>query len=220
MNSPADQEKSPVPYSPGHVPDWTLELLAEDALPPEAKAEAQVHVEQCALCAAELEGYRTLVAALSGLPRFEPSPGFADTVMARVNLQPRGASALARLRRWLPATRRGWMMLVVALLAPLAPLAAAVGWLLAQPLVTVGGLWSMSEKWVSEALWSLFSRALDVVVRSGAWEWGEAVVERAWELSTSELSLVLVVMAIATPLSAWALARLLKTPTGGIAHAH
>ncbi len=70
MNDPTDQEKSPVPYSPGHLPDWTLELLAEDALPPEARAEALVHLDGCALCAMELEGYRALNAALSGLPRF------------------------------------------------------------------------------------------------------------------------------------------------------
>ncbi len=206
-----------MPYSPGHLPDWTLELLAEDALPPEARAEALVHLDGCALCAMELEGYRALNAALSALPRFEPSADFADAVMARVRLEP---SALERVRRWLPVTRRGWMMLVAALLAPLAPLVAAVAWLLANPLVTVGGLWSMAERWTSEALSWAASRVLDVVVRSGAWEWGEVMLERAWEQSTSELVLVLVVMAVATPLSAWSLARLLKTPTGGIAHAH
>lgn len=206
-----------MPYSPGHVPQWTLELLAEDALPPAERDEAQAHVYGCPLCQAELEACRALAQALSGLPRFAPSPDFADAVMARVTLpQP----AFARVRRWLPATRRGWMMLVAALLAPLTPLAVAVGWLLSRPMVTVGGLWSMTERWVSEGLDSLLRSLLGALVRSGAWSWGEQMARRTWELTTGDYSLVALFLALATPVAAWSLARLLRTPTGEMTHAH
>lgn len=210
-----------MPYSTGHVPQWRLELLAEGSLPPTERAAAQAHVEGCARCAAELEGYRALAAALSGLPRFAPSPGFADAVMARVSLQARSAPAWERALRWLPDTPRGWMMLGAGLLAPLAPLAVALAWLLSHPMITVGGLWSMGTKWLSEAFWGLFARGLDAVVRSGAWGWGEAAAERTWQLATGELSLVTVFMALAIPVATWSLVRLLRTPAGeNVAHAH
>lgn len=218
MTQPPDQEMSHVSDWTGHVPEWSLELLAEDALPPGERAAALAHVERCAECAAELEGFRALVVALSGLPRFAPLPGFADAVMSRVTLRPEGS--MARVRRWLPATPRGWMMLAAALLAPLLPLLAAVGWLLSHPMVTVGGLWSVGEKWISEASASLFETLLDAVLGSGVWTWGQAVLDRTAELAGSELSLVAITMALATPIAAWSLARLLRTPTGGITHAH
>lgn len=210
-----------MPYSTGHVPQWRLELLAEDALPPTERAEALAHVEECALCAGELEGFRALVAALSGLPRFAPSEGFADAVMARVSLQPHSAPAWERARRWLPATPRGWMMLGAGLLAPLAPLAVAVAWLLSHPMITAGGLWSMGTKWLSEAFWVLFARGVDAAGRSGAWGWGQVAAERTWELATGDLSLVAASLAVAIPVAAWSLIRLLRTPAGeNMAHAH
>lgn len=210
-----------MPYSTGHVPTWTLELLAEDALPPGERAEAQAHLDRCVLCAAELEACRALVVALSGLPRFEPSLEFADAVMSRVRIRPAEASAFARMRRLLPSTRRGWALLLGALVAPLAPLTAAVAWLLSQPMVTAGGLWSMSEKWISDAFQSLLARSVEAVVHSGVWGWGQEVVEGTGTLTDGGLPVVAaLLMALATPFAAWSLARLLRTPAGDMTHAN
>ncbi|MDQ3388785.1 MAG: zf-HC2 domain-containing protein, partial [Gemmatimonadota bacterium] len=156
-----------MPYSPGHLTTQTLELLMDEMLSSAERNEAEAHLEGCELCAAELEACRALSVALAGLPRFAPSVTFAESVMARVTIAPQGS--LARMRRWLPVTRRGWVMLAAALLAPLAPLVAALGWLLSQPLVTVGGVWSMGEKWTVRALWSFAASAFEATSRSGAW---------------------------------------------------
>ena len=207
-------------YSPGHVPQWTLELLAEDALPPEERVEALAHVDRCVLCAAELEACRALVVALSGLPRFEPSAQFADAVMSKVRVRPAESWAFARMRRLLPSTRRGWMMLAGAFLAPLAPLVAGMAWLLSQPMVTAGGLWSMSDKWISQAFWSLLSLSVEAVVRSRVWEWGQDLAGGRVDLTSGGLPVIAVLMIVATPLAAWSLARLLRTPMGDMTHAN
>ena len=209
-----------MPNSYGHVPQWTLELFAEDALPPEERDEVRAHVDGCCHCATELESSRAFLASLTQLPSFEPRADFADAVMARVNLRPEGSPALARMRRWLPVTRRGWMTLFGVLLAPLAPLVAVVAWLLSNPLVTAGGLWSMAGEWSGEVGHSLVVGATRLAVRSGAWEWGQWVVHTVWTNPFSTVSLVVALMALATPVSAWSLVRLLRTPMGGVAHAN
>lgn len=207
-------------YPSGHVPQWTLDLYAEDALPPEEREEVRAHVEQCCLCTGELEASRALFASLAGLPRFAPEPDFADAVMARVTIRPEGSATLARMRRWLPATRRGWMMLFTALVTPLAPLVALAAWLLSLPLVTVGGLVDMGRQWSAQAGAAALDGAVGLVVRSGALEWGQGILGTLWENPTGELSLVAISMALATPVAAYALVRLLRTPAGGVAHAN
>lgn len=207
-------------YSYGHVPQWTIELFAEDALPPGEREEVQAHLDRCAQCTAELETSRALFASLEALPRFAPSEGFAEAVMARVNLQPRESAAFARVRRWLPVTRRGWMTLFGFLLAPLAPLAALAAWLLSQPLVTAGGLLTMGERWAVEGWWWAMDNVSDLVVGSGILGWGEGVVESVWQNPTGEISLLAAFMALATPIAAYSLARLLRTPVGGVSHAN
>lgn len=67
-----------------HLTPDELEAAAEtSAVLPEPVRD---HVHSCATCAREVDGLRRLSAALAGLPSRVPSPGFADRVMARVNL--------------------------------------------------------------------------------------------------------------------------------------
>ena len=207
-------------YPFGHVPQWTLELYAEDALPPEEREEVRAHVERCGTCAAEVESSRALFASLSDLPRFTPMPDFTDAVMARVHLRPEGSAALARVRRWLPATRRGWMMLFAALAAPFAPLLALAAWLLSFPLVTVGGLLSMGQQWAAQAGHAAVDGAFELVAASGIMEWGQGAAAALWENPTGEISLLAMLMAVATPVSAFVLVRLLRAPAGDVAHAN
>lgn len=204
-----------------HLPDWMLDLLAEDALSHTERVQAEAHVTQCAACASDLEAARAVIASLDALPRFDPSPGFADAVMARVViLDPAAAAEPARSRRWLPQTRRGWARLGAAVLAPLAPLATLLAWLLTHPMVTVGGLWEMGTHWAGERLWSVFAGAAELVARSGAMGWIGEAADRVAAVPTTNLGIALLLVAAAIPLSGWFLLRLFRTPMGGITHAH
>lgn len=204
-----------------HLPDWMLDLLAEDALSHVERAQAEAHVKQCAACASDLEAARSVIASLDALPRFEPSPGFADAVMARVVIfDPAAAASAARSRRWLPQTRRGWAKLGAAVLAPLAPLATLMAWLLTHPMVTMGGLWEMGSHWAGERLWSAFAVAAELVARSGAMGGIGEMADRMAAVPTTNLGIALLLVAVAIPLSGWFLFRLFRTPMGGMTHAH
>ena len=200
-----------------HLPSWTLEELAEDTLSHAEKALALEHVRQCQQCAAEVDAHRALFSALAQLPSWDPSPSFADTVMARVLLPVAAPEAVLR-RRWLPKTTRGWMMSGVGVLAPLLPLVALLGWLTGQGM-TPGTLFGVGRRWMTDAVWGMLVRVTGAVVRSGFWEW---LVTTGNDLvgGTRGLSAAAVVFAIAIPLSGWMMVRLLKTPVGGMTHAH
>lgn len=202
-----------------HLPDWMLDLLAEDALSHAERSAAEAHLRECARCAGELDATRSVIASLDALPRLAPSPGFADAVMARVVPQEAAAAAPARARRWLPHTRKGWMQLGAALLVPLAPLATLLAWLLAQPMVTPGALWGVGTRWMGDTAWSMVARLAELVARSGAVGWLGAMADRIAAAPT-QTGLALLAAGIAIPLSAWTLARILRTPTGGVTHAY
>jgi hypothetical protein len=200
-----------------HLPPWTLEELAEDTLSHAEKGLALEHVRRCSQCAAEVDAHRALFQALAQLPAWEPSPAFADAVMSRVLLPVAAPEAVLR-RRWLPKTVRGWMMGGMGVLAPLLPLVALLGWLAGRG-VSPGALFGVGRRWVADAVWGLLVRVTGAVVRSGAWEW---LVTTGNDLvgGTRGLSAAAVVFAIAIPLSGWMMVRLLRTPVGGMTHAH
>ncbi|HSU12595.1 hypothetical protein [Longimicrobium sp.] len=200
-----------------HLPPWTLEELAEDTLSHSEKGLAMEHVRHCAQCAAEVDAHRALFRSLAQLPSWEPSPGFADAVMTRVLLPAAAPEAVLR-RRWLPRTVKGWMMSGAGVLAPLLPLLALFGWLAGRGM-SPGALFGLGRHWVADAVWSAVVRVTEAVVRSGVWEW---LVTTGNDLvgGTRGLSAAAVVFAIAIPLSGWMVVRLLKTPMGGMTHAH
>ena len=203
-----------------HLSDWTLDLLAEDALSHAARTQAESHVRECARCAGELAAARAVITALSSLPRFEPSPSFSDAVMARVVPLPQQAVAQARVRRWLPRTSRGWMMMGVLSVAPMASLLALLVWMLSHPMVSAGAMWGMAQHWARETAWSALARAAEALVRSGAWEWVADGMARLAAVSSTQAGAAGIAMLIAIPASAWLMARLLRTPMGGNTHAH
>lgn len=199
-----------------HLPPWILEELAEDALSPRERDHALEHVRRCAQCAGDLDASRALIQALSSLPRFSPSPFFADSVMARVALPATAVQAVAR-RRWLPRTRRGWAMAAVGALAPLLPLFALLTWLAGRGM-SPGALFGVGGRWATQAVWALLVRVTEAVVRSGPFQWA---VTTGSDLvgGTRGLSVAGVMFAVAIPLSGWMLVRLLRTPVGGMTHA-
>lgn len=69
-------------------------------------APLKAHVRRCEECRSELESARALVRQLEHLPRFAPSPVFAESVMARVHIYvPWYITAWDRLRALVPRSR-------------------------------------------------------------------------------------------------------------------
>ena len=69
-------------------------------------APLKAHVRRCEECRSELEAARSLVRQLEHLPRFAPSPVFASSVMARVQIYvPWYISAWDRVRGLVPQSR-------------------------------------------------------------------------------------------------------------------
>lgn len=203
-----------------HLPDWTLDLLAEDALSHHERSAAEAHLRSCARCKAELDAARAVIAELDALPRFEPSARFADAVMARVVIAPAAAPAVApaRARRWMPRTKRGWMMLGLGLLAPLGPLAALLAWALGAPTGGAGGMLGATGGWVRDTFWGGLARGMEAVIRSPAFDAVADLVYGALSMSSTSAGALALFLAIAIPASGWTLARLLRTPMGGLTH--
>ena len=68
-------------------------------------APLRAHVAACDGCAAALESARRVVEALDHLPRFRPSPGFADRVLSEVRVfEPWHVAALDTAKRYLPSS--------------------------------------------------------------------------------------------------------------------
>lgn len=66
----------------------------------------RAHVRGCDLCRRELEDARALVRELETLPHLAPSPRFAESVMARVQvIEPVHVAAVQTARRWMPQSR-------------------------------------------------------------------------------------------------------------------
>jgi anti-sigma factor RsiW len=208
-----------VPYTANHPSEWTLELLAEDALAPDEQAKVAAHVETCSRCAGEVEAFRSLYATLSTLPQLAPSAGFADAVMARVNTAPHAATA-SWLVRWLPSTQRGWAFLLGLALAPALPVIALVAWVATNPLVSPQGLWEAGSSWVREAAWSLLVAVLGGAVESPALASARALFEQLAAVPLEYLIGGALLLAIGIPLSVWTLYRTLRTPPRGTAYAH
>lgn len=208
----------------GHLPYWTLEQLAEGGLSHVERTLAEQHLRQCAHCAAELEGARSLIAALSALPQLEPSPRFAESVMARVVVAPQAALApvpepAAEPAR-APRARRGWMMLLALVLVPLPVLAGLGTWMGGDPVSGMGSLWSAVRGWARDVSWNLLSEGTETLIRTGIYQWAADTLASIPGPSAGGVPVLLLAMLAAVPLSAWAMTRLLRTPSmGGMSHA-
>jgi hypothetical protein len=84
--------------------DIDILLDGEEAFGVSAPTALQAHVAACATCRAEVDGARTIAELLERLPDTVPSPGFANRVMAQVQVfEPWHVTALDALRRIFPA---------------------------------------------------------------------------------------------------------------------
>jgi hypothetical protein len=65
-----------------HLTTDEIELWAQGLLP----AARAMHLADCSLCRVEAERERKIILELVQLPKFAPSTGFADRVMAQVKI--------------------------------------------------------------------------------------------------------------------------------------
>jgi anti-sigma factor RsiW len=195
-----------------------LDLFADEALAPREQVEVEAHIASCHYCAAEVDASRMVIGALTEMSRFEPSPLFAEAVMAKVQIAP--VPWEIRVRQWLPQTRRGWVLLTGALTAPLAPAVVLLAWLLSHPMVTVSGLWYWGTARLRDTAWNTVGGVFAAAVERGNVSWVPDVIAAAARFSPLVLLLAAAMVAALTFFSGWSLNRLLRTPDGGITHAH
>ena len=207
-----------VPESSMHPPQWMLDLFADEALAPREQVEVAAHIASCPHCAAEVDASRMVIGSLSEMPRFEPTPGFAEAVMARVQIAP--VPWAVRVRQWLPQTRRGWALAFGAVTAPLAPVVVLLAWLLSHPMVTVSGLWYWGTSRVRDTAWNAVGGFFAAAVERGNVGWVPDFIAAAAGISPILLLMAAATVAALTFLSGWSLNHLLRTPSGGATHAH
>lgn len=140
-----------------------LEAFVEETLDAGERASLDAHLAACAACRAEVSEMRSLFAALASLPEMEPSPGFANRVMARVRVrQPALSRASAWAGSWVerlaPKTTRGWAAASAVFSLPVLGASLLVLWLMAQPGVSAQGLWTVTSGLAASAA-------------SSAWQW-------------------------------------------------
>ena len=212
MRDANNMQRDSLPDSGVHLSDLTLEQIAEGELPPEERDTATKHLASCARCSTELEGHRALLLVLSELPRFAPSPVFADSVIARTRLTPEPSAVSLWLKQFVPRTRRGWVLLGIAVVSPAMPLFAAALWLITHPLLTPAALWqwtALQGRSISGRVWDL---ALEGATATGIAGLVSGVIGSASGVSDTALTVLLILLAIAIPLSAWAIVRLVRMP--------
>ena len=87
----------------GHLAEERIQALLDDRLPEGERADVWEHLDGCARCRAEVEGWQNVFARLDEVPELEPSPGFAQGVLdALPGRKSLAARVLDRLRGLLP----------------------------------------------------------------------------------------------------------------------
>lgn len=201
----------------GHLPYWTIEQLAEGSLSHVEKSLAELHLRACSHCAAELESARAVITALERMPALTPSAGFADAVMARVQVVPAAAQAAAPPS--MARRRSRWMTVLALLLLPLPVLAGIGTWMGGSPVRAMGALWGVLRGWAGEVSFNLFSEGTEVLIRTGLFQWGSDILSGIPGPTAGGVPVLILLLVAAIPVSAWAMARLLRAPMTGLTHA-
>lgn len=150
-----------------------------------------------------------VVGALSRLPSFVPGRGFADRVMARVDLpQPAPVMLLLRARAWATQPRHALALAGGYAVSAVVATAALVPWLLAHlPAIGYAGQWASSR--LTGALREALLTLAGWVVSSGA-----ADVARSLGLNGGRLWLAIGALVVGYAGCAVGLHQLLRTPRG------
>lgn len=190
-----------------HPAPERLEAFVEGVLDDADRVVVESHLVTCARCQAEADEWKALFSVLSSLPRIEPSPGFADRVMAGVHVkQPWTVRAMDLLRRLIPSGTTGWLLATALLALPVLAAGGVMAWLLSRPTITPEGLWLFVRDRATDGLLSLAGRAGSAVLESSTtlWIWDSAR-RLATEVGTAELGAAAAAFAVMTVLASWIL---------------
>lgn len=184
-----------------------LESYVEGALDDSERVVIESHLVMCTRCQAEVDEWKALFTALSSLPRFAPSPGFADRVMAGVMVKrPFSVRVLELLRRLIPTGTVGWLLVTAVLALPVVVTGGLLTWLLSRPGITPLTLWLFVRDRVSDGIMSLAGRASASLLENSTaqlvWEFFQRVVAGA---DSARLGAAAAMFAVMTVVALWIL---------------
>jgi len=200
-----------------HIGSVMLQEYLDGRLAARNVARVDRHLDACAICRTELEGYRAVALAVESLPNLAPSAEFAERVMAEVRVNEIAAMAMApttesgRLLGWLrgrvPSSQRGWAAAFGVSVVPVFTLLLVIQSVFAHDLVTLGNLFAFARLELSGftgSLAALAERWLPGLLLDGV-----AFVSASPTLLAGAAALA----SVATMASAWVLYRnLFRTP--------
>lgn len=184
-----------------------LESFVEGALDESDRVVIESHLVTCSRCQSEVDEWRALFTALSSLPRFAPSPGFADRVMAGVTVRvPWSVRVMAMLKRLIPSGTTGWLLATALLALPVVATGGLLAWLLSRPGITPETLWLFVRDRLTDGLMSLAGRASASVLESSTAQWVWEVAQRLLqEVDTTQLGVAAAVFAVMMVVALWIL---------------
>jgi len=140
-----------------HLFRLLVQRYYDGELDPAERAEYENHRRRCEACRALDGRFATIVAALDGAPRFEPSADFNSRVLSRIDI---ASYRVTNARRAARAVARGWNAMPIPLRNAVSVAAVCVVFIAVyQPLLDY---MIMKIRQGAEALWSaaLFAREL------------------------------------------------------------
>ena len=198
-------------YDTSHPEQERLEALAAGELGPADAAVVESHLVGCVRCREEVDEWRALFGALSDLPGVEPTAGFADAVMARVDVRSPWMERFNAFVRWLtPKTTAAWAMVAAVLALPALVYAGAFAWLATQPWFTVAGASVFVRETVPGWLGVIGERLLGTVIYYGPIQ---TALGSIGAMDSGRLTLLAAAFGTAVVVSGWVLyTNLIHTP--------
>ena len=215
-----------------HPTNDRLEAFVEGTLQDGERVVIESHLVGCPRCQTEVEEWRNLFAALSGLPQFSPAPDFTQRVMAHVRVpapapapweqylgrevwQRYAARAGAALSRLTPETTLGLSLAAACMGLPIVLVAGVVAWLLQQAAVTPREALGYVSTWLVEGVQGVGATALNALVQTDVAVWAMAQFNEIMQSGgLTGVGTAMAVAGVTTVLSAWVLYRnLFRTPT-------
>jgi hypothetical protein len=209
-----------------------LEAFAEGVLDDSDRVVVESHLLGCPDCETRVEEWRALFAALTDLPQFEPNVGFADRVMARVQvaraarrrwswhtvqtaLQVQAVEAGAAISRLMPRTTFGWAVATTFMALPFVVGGAVLAWLMSRSYITPASLWAFVSTQAVDGARSMGATAVSTAMQTelASWLYGYSAAFLA-RAGVTGVGVVFAVACLTTVLSTWVLYRnLFRTPT-------
>lgn len=176
-----------------------LQAFVEETLDGAGRAVVRSHLAGCAECQTDVAEFRSLFAALEGLPQLEPTAGFADRVMKHVRVRnPLVAASMAWIDRIAPQSTRGWAAAAAVFALPVIGTTVLVAWLLSQPGVNAQGLWTFISALAGDAAVGTGQWVMAQLTDSTLSVWAARVMEFIGSVGRGELGLAVLMFTTLT----------------------